>query len=140
MNSCILSPFCLLKPHSRLVSVVLRYWEGARSNQIMAYIQVLKVLHRNLQHRAPQVSVLIHTHRRVSTLSRLAFHSGLEANSPVLSCLIQTHRRQGICLDFTARNKSSPEDRDRSVSKFQSGSPKPSAAQKGMQGEEIKRI
>uniref|UniRef100_A0A3Q0QR92 Mitochondrial import inner membrane translocase subunit Tim21 n=1 Tax=Amphilophus citrinellus TaxID=61819 RepID=A0A3Q0QR92_AMPCI len=96
----------------------------------MAYIQILKVLHRNMQHGAPQVNVLIHTHRRASALSRLALHRGLEAHSPALSCFIQAHRRRGICLDFTARNKSSPEDRDRSVSRYQSGSAKPSATQK----------
>lgn len=106
----------------------------------MAYTQILKALHRSLQHTATQLSVqkcklaqisgVIHPHRTVSMVSRLAFHRGPEAPSSVVSCFIQAHRPRGICLDFTARNKSSPEDRDKSVSTYQSGSPKPSAAQK----------
>uniref|UniRef100_A0AAQ5Z224 Mitochondrial import inner membrane translocase subunit Tim21 n=1 Tax=Amphiprion ocellaris TaxID=80972 RepID=A0AAQ5Z224_AMPOC len=106
----------------------------------MAYTQILKVLHRSLQHTATQLSVhkcklaqingVIHPNRTVSTVSRLAFHRGPEAPLSVVSCFIQAHRRS-FSLDFTARNKSSPEDRDKSVSTYQSGSPKPSATQKG---------
>ncbi|XP_031137842.1 mitochondrial import inner membrane translocase subunit Tim21 [Sander lucioperca] len=104
----------------------------------MAYMQIVKGLQRNLQQTATlysaqkckltQVSLLIHTHRTASTVSRLTFHRRIEAPSvmPVLSCLI----RRGISLDSTARSQSSPEERDKSVSRYQSGSPKPSAAQK----------
>ncbi|XP_022600042.1 mitochondrial import inner membrane translocase subunit Tim21 [Seriola dumerili] len=109
----------------------------------MAYTQILKALHRHLQLTATQyavqtckltqVSLLIHTHRTVSTLSRPTFLRRVEAPPcvlPALSCFTQAQRLRGISLDFTARNKSSPEDRDKSVSRYQSGSPKPSAAQK----------
>ncbi|XP_051266323.1 mitochondrial import inner membrane translocase subunit Tim21-like [Dicentrarchus labrax] len=103
----------------------------------MAYTQILRALHRNLQQTAAQYSVqkclLVHTHRTASTVSRLTFHRGGEAPSsvvPVLSCFPRAQRRRGIWLDSAVRNKSSPEERDRSVSRYQSGSPKPSAAQK----------
>nr|XP_033494823.1 mitochondrial import inner membrane translocase subunit Tim21 [Epinephelus lanceolatus] len=109
----------------------------------MAYTQILKALHRSLKQTATQycvqqckltqVSVLVHTQRTVSTVSRLTFHRRAEATScvtPGLSCFIQAHRLRGISLDSTARSQSSPEDRDRSVSRYQSGSLKPSAAQK----------
>lgn len=106
----------------------------------MAFTQLSKALHRNLQKIATQCSVqkclLIHTHRTVSTVSRLTFYRKLETPSsviPVLSCLIQTDRRRSISLDSTVRNKSSPEERDRSLSRYRSGSPKPSAARKGRQ-------
>lgn len=95
----------------------------------MAYTQILKaLLHRNLQQtatkcRLTQVSLLIRTHRSVSSLT---FHRRLEAPSsvllPVLSGFIQAQTRRGV--------QSSPEERDRSVSRYQRGSPKPSAAQK----------
>lgn len=113
----------------------------------MAYTRILKALHRNLKQTAthfaaqtcylPAASLLIHTHRPVSTVSRLTFHRGVEARScvlPTLSCFVQAQTRRAVSLHFTARNKSSPEDRDsgqQSVSRYQSGSPKPSAAQKG---------
>ncbi|KAM7369976.1 hypothetical protein PAMP_011263 [Pampus punctatissimus] len=101
----------------------------------MAYTQILKALHRNLQHTATKYVVqtpykLIYTHRTVSTVSRLIFYRGVQAPS-VLSCFIQT--RRDVSLHVTNRNKSSPEDRDsghKSVSRYESGSPKPSAAQK----------
>lgn len=104
----------------------------------MAYMQILKALHRNLQHTGTQCSVqncvLIHTHRTVSTASRLSLRSRVEAPScvsvPALSCLTGAQRHRGIWLDSTVRNKSSPEERDRSVSRYQGGSPQPSAAQK----------
>ncbi|XP_044032457.1 mitochondrial import inner membrane translocase subunit Tim21-like [Siniperca chuatsi] len=110
----------------------------------MAYTQILKALHRNLQQtsrqysvqkcKLTQVSSLIQTHRTVSTVSRLTFHRRVGAPSvqPALSCFIHVtlERRRAISLDSTARNKSSPEERDKSVYRYQSGSPKPSAAQK----------
>ncbi|XP_068437981.1 mitochondrial import inner membrane translocase subunit Tim21 [Clinocottus analis] len=95
----------------------------------MAYTQILKaLLHQNLQQtatkcRLTQVSLLIRTQRSVSSLT---FHRRVEAPSfvplPVLSGFIQAQSRRGV--------QSSPEERDRSVSRYQSGSPKPSAAQK----------
>ncbi len=105
----------------------------------MAYTQILKALHRSLRQTAAQLSVrkcrLIHTHGAVSTVSGLTLRRAAEAPScamPALSCFIQAQRRRAVSLDSSARNKSSPEDR--SVSRYQSGSPKPSAAQKGKQG------
>lgn len=99
----------------------------------MAYTQILKALHRHLQNtatqfsvqrcRLAQVSVLVHTHRTVSTVSRLALHRGAQAPPCVLSW-------RTVSLDCTARNKSNPDNRDKSVSRYQSGSPKPSATQK----------
>lgn len=103
----------------------------------MAYIQILRALHRNLHQTAAQSSVqkclLVHTHRTVSTVSRLTSQRGRgEALSsvPALSCFIQAQRRRGFTLNFSDRNKTSPEERDRSVSRYQGGSPKASAAQK----------
>ncbi|XP_018529541.1 mitochondrial import inner membrane translocase subunit Tim21-like [Lates calcarifer] len=107
----------------------------------MAYTQILKALHRSLQHAATpyavqtckltQVSLLIHTHRTLSTVSRPTLHRRAPSSVlPALSCFIESQRRRGISLAFTARNQSSPENRDKSVSRYQSGSPKPSAAQK----------
>ncbi|XP_071341457.1 mitochondrial import inner membrane translocase subunit Tim21 [Trachinotus anak] len=109
----------------------------------MAYTQVLKALHRNLQQTATryavqtckltQVSFLAHTHRTLSAVSGPTVLRGPEAPPsvlPALSCFTRAQTRRGISLDFTARNKSSPEDRDRSVSRYQGGSPKPSATQK----------
>lgn len=113
----------------------------------MAYTQILKALHRNLQQAATQYSVqkskltqvssVLLTHRTVSTVSRLTFHRRVGAPAcvqPALSCFVQTQRWRAISLDFTARNKSSPEERDKSVYRYQGASPKPSAAQKGKPG------
>ncbi|KAM4534338.1 mitochondrial import inner membrane translocase subunit Tim21 [Odontesthes bonariensis] len=98
----------------------------------MAYVQILKALHRNLQHTASQLSVqrcklaqvgvLVLTRRTTSSIPQLALLRTEAAASQ--------QRRRSISLDFAARNKSSPEDRDKSVSRYQSGSVKPSAAQK----------
>ncbi|XP_056290035.1 mitochondrial import inner membrane translocase subunit Tim21-like [Pseudoliparis swirei] len=97
----------------------------------MAYTQLLKaLLHRTLQHTATKcklthVRLLILTHRTASTVSRLTFRRRVEAPSsvlPVLSGFIQAQTRRGV--------QSSPEERDRSVSRYQSGSPTPSAGQK----------
>ncbi|XP_028289011.1 mitochondrial import inner membrane translocase subunit Tim21 [Parambassis ranga] len=104
----------------------------------MAYAQILKALQRSLQHaptqlsvhrgRLTQLSVLMHTSRNLSTVS--GPHRGAGAPSPAISCFFQAQRQRLISVDSTARNKSSPEDRDRSVSRYQSGTPKPSTAQK----------
>lgn len=95
----------------------------------MAYTQILKAFHRNLQQSVIQKCLVIHTNRTVSTASKLTFHTKVEVPSsafPALSCVL----RRGISLDSAARNKSSSEERDRSVSRYQGGSPTPSAAQK----------
>ncbi|XP_029954870.1 mitochondrial import inner membrane translocase subunit Tim21 [Salarias fasciatus] len=90
----------------------------------MAYTQLLRVLHRKL-HTASLLSV--HTckltqspNRAVTT--RLVFRETLP--SPAL-------RLRGFSLDCTARNqKISPEEGDKSVSRYQAGTPKLSTAQK----------
>lgn len=103
----------------------------------MAYMQILKVLHRNLRHSATQLSVqkslFVHTHGAASTAARLSLHSGAGAPRsalPVLSCFTGAQTRRAVWLDSAVRSKSSPEERDKSVSRYQSGSPQPSAAQK----------
>ncbi|XP_029385474.1 mitochondrial import inner membrane translocase subunit Tim21 [Echeneis naucrates] len=94
----------------------------------MVYMQLVKALHRHLQQTVTHFSVntckltqlslrLAPPHRAVSTVSRPAVFT------PSL-------RQRGLSLDSTARNKANPEDRAKSVSRYQSGSPKPSAAQK----------
>lgn len=105
----------------------------------MAYSQILKALQRNLQHtttrfslqkcKLAQVGVLVHARRTMFTTSGLSLFR-VHTLSSGLSCLTPTQSRRNISVDFTARNRSSPEDRDKSVSRYQSGSPKPSAAQK----------
>ncbi|XP_019718906.1 mitochondrial import inner membrane translocase subunit Tim21 [Hippocampus comes] len=104
----------------------------------MAYMQILKVLYRNLKPTATQTcrmtagNLSIHTHKTESVLSRSTFHWQLESpscNSHSLCCLLQS--RRGITLDFGLRNKS--EERDggqKSVYKYQSGSPKLSTTHK----------
>ncbi|CAG5895876.1 unnamed protein product [Menidia menidia] len=99
---------------------------------MMAYMQILNALHRNLQHKATLVSLqkcklvhvdlLVHTRRTASTIAKRSVLKTQPAS------FAQT--RSSIYVDFTARNRSSPEDRDKSVSRYQSGSPKLSAAQK----------
>ncbi|XP_029313651.1 mitochondrial import inner membrane translocase subunit Tim21 [Cottoperca gobio] len=99
----------------------------------MAYTQIVTALHRAATQYCAQkckltrVSFLIHTHRTASTVSTLTFLPPPSV-MPALSCFLQT--RRGVSLHSAARNHSSPEDRDRSVSRYQSGSPQPSAAKK----------
>ncbi|XP_071382172.1 mitochondrial import inner membrane translocase subunit Tim21 [Centroberyx affinis] len=97
------------------------------------YSLIFKAVHRHLQQvktsRLTQVSLLFHTQRTLSTAPRLTFHRRTEAPSSVAAWFIQAQRR-GISLHFAARNKSKPEEREASVSRYQSGTPKPSAAQK----------
>ncbi|XP_061569390.1 mitochondrial import inner membrane translocase subunit Tim21-like [Cololabis saira] len=105
----------------------------------MAYALILKALHRNLVQTAGrlcerrqqllQVGVLVHTHRTSCTGSRLPLLT-VEALSPALGCLGPVQTRRGISLCFAARNRSSPADRDKSVSAHRAGSPGASAAQK----------
>ncbi|XP_019942904.2 mitochondrial import inner membrane translocase subunit Tim21 [Paralichthys olivaceus] len=105
----------------------------------MAYTQILRTLHRSLQYSAShhytvhtcklmQVSLLIRAHRTASTPSSTpSFHSRAGAALPALPALSCLARRS-VHVDLPARNRSSPEDRDKSVSRFQS--PTPSASQK----------
>lgn len=105
----------------------------------MAYSHILKAVHRNLltasqflqqKQQLVQVGVLVHRERTMSTMSRLPLLR-IEVPPPALSCLSQAQTRRGFSIHFTARNRISPEDRDKSVSTYQSGSPKLSASQKG---------
>uniref|UniRef100_A0A3B5LJQ1 Mitochondrial import inner membrane translocase subunit Tim21 n=1 Tax=Xiphophorus couchianus TaxID=32473 RepID=A0A3B5LJQ1_9TELE len=77
---------------------------------MMAYAHILKVLHRRLRQTATQLCVqkcyVVHTHRALCT-------------APAF-----------VRLGTKISNRSSPEDRGKSVSRYQSGTPKPSAAQK----------
>lgn len=95
----------------------------------MAYAQILGAAQRGLQRTAAQYSA-----RRCSLLRapRPTFLGRAEAPSsaaPSLSCCCFFLR--GVALHAAARNKSKPEEREQSVSRYQGGSPKPSAAQKG---------
>ncbi|KAM9331805.1 mitochondrial import inner membrane translocase subunit Tim21 [Pholidichthys leucotaenia] len=95
----------------------------------MAYAQLLKAV----QLTAPQVVGvrLIHTHGAASMINRLALHRGLDRPAPALSCFLQAQRRRSFSIDFTIRNKNSPDERDKSVSTYRrTGGPNPSTAQK----------
>ncbi|KAK5850235.1 hypothetical protein PBY51_014501 [Eleginops maclovinus] len=97
----------------------------------MAYTQILRALHRTATQKYTHVSFLVHTHRTACMVSGLTVLHRTGAHRtvmPVLSSFLQAQR--GVSLRAAARNQSSPEDRDRSVSRYQSGSPEPSAAQK----------
>lgn len=106
----------------------------------MAYTQILRALHRTATHKYTHVSFLVHTHHGCiirDTLRNACTVSGLTLQRteaprcflPVLSCFLRAQR--GVCLRSAARNQSSSSgDRDRSVSRYPSGSPEPSAAQK----------
>lgn len=97
----------------------------------MAYAHIWKVLHRNLRQTATQFCVnkcyVVHTYRTVFTTAGF-IRIGTKVSS--LSCLTASQKQQVLSVHCTARNRSSPEDRGKSVSRFQSGTPKPSAAQK----------
>lgn len=103
----------------------------------MAYNQIVRALRRSLQqkYRATQVGYLVHTHRTVSTVvSMPTFHRRTEAPIsllPTLCCINQANTARCFSVDFRLRNKISSGDRDKSVSRFQGGSPASSAAQKG---------
>lgn len=111
----------------------------------MIYTRILQALHRHVQQAATNYTVhthykhthtfslLVHTHRTVSSVSTGTLLRRAQAPAcvlPALSCFSGAQARRGVCLTFSARNKSSPGDRDQSVSRYQGGSPKPSAAQK----------
>lgn len=103
----------------------------------MAFTQLSKALHSKLYKIVTQQSLqrclLIHANRAVSTVS-----SGLTYRKtgappcvvPVMSCLMQTDRRRCISFTTSARNKSSPEEKDKSIYRYEGGGPKPSTAQK----------
>ncbi|XP_061121503.1 mitochondrial import inner membrane translocase subunit Tim21-like [Syngnathus typhle] len=109
-----------------------------RNRIVMAYMQILKILHRNLKPTATQTCRLTsgnlfpHTHRAESAYSSVTFHGRLEpfaCSCHALCCILQS--RRGITLGFRARNKN--EDRDdghKSLYKYQSGSSKLSATRK----------
>ncbi|XP_037549800.1 mitochondrial import inner membrane translocase subunit Tim21-like [Nematolebias whitei] len=93
----------------------------------MAYVNVLKTLfHRNLKSEVflQQCRLVQVVHRTLSTSTS----SGLvlfRTERPALSCL--TAAQRPVCLHCSARNRSSPEERDRAVSRYRSGSPKPTS-------------
>ncbi|XP_029002101.1 mitochondrial import inner membrane translocase subunit Tim21-like [Betta splendens] len=101
----------------------------------MAYAQIVKALRQTATRfrgqtcRLAQVS-FVHTHGAVSTASRLTFLGRADAPVSALSCFVQAQPLRTLSLQCANRNKSSPEQSDRSVSRYQRGSPKPSAAQK----------
>ncbi|XP_008436856.1 mitochondrial import inner membrane translocase subunit Tim21 [Poecilia reticulata] len=92
---------------------------------------ILKVLHESLRQTATQLCVhrcyVVHTHRALSTAPAFV-RLGSKVSS--LGCLAASQRHQVASVHCTARSRSSPEDRGKSVSRYQSGTPKPSAAQK----------
>ncbi|XP_032407155.1 mitochondrial import inner membrane translocase subunit Tim21 [Xiphophorus hellerii] len=98
---------------------------------MMAYAHILKVLHRSLRQTATQLCVqkcyIVHTHRALCTAPAFV-RLGTKISS--LDCLTASQRHQVASVHCTARNRSNPEDRGKSVSRYQSGTPKPSAAQK----------
>ncbi|XP_023182088.1 mitochondrial import inner membrane translocase subunit Tim21 isoform X2 [Xiphophorus maculatus] len=98
---------------------------------MMAYAHILKVLHRSLRQTATQLCVqkcyVVHTHRALCTAPAFV-RLGTKISS--LDCLTASQTHQVASVHCTARSRSSPEDRGKSVSRYQSGTPKPSAAQK----------
>lgn len=107
----------------------------------MAFTQLSKALHVNLCKMISRPSLrrclLVQASRTTSTTPGLGYGKP-EAPlcvGPLMRVQVQVQADRRRCISFTAaaRNKSSPDDRDKSVSRFQGGSPKPSTAQKGMQ-------
>lgn len=103
----------------------------------MAYTQLIKTLQRNLQQLSRQYSrqksFYLHT-RNASIVSKFTFCRHIDVVSPcspVSSYPVKTPGCHRFSLYLTARNKSSPEDKDKSISRYQSGAPKTSTAQKG---------
>ncbi|XP_028290475.1 mitochondrial import inner membrane translocase subunit Tim21 [Gouania willdenowi] len=97
----------------------------------MFYAHVSKVVQRNVLFRLPQVSPFIQPHRAVFLTPSPAY-SGTRADTapPFLCGFTQIHGRRGFSLCLTNRNKINSEDKDKAVFRYQTGSPKPSAAQK----------
>lgn len=110
-------------------------WRTENINMI--YTQLIKTLQRNLQQVSGQYSrqkcLFVHL-RNVPTASKSTLCRQTEVVSsliPVFSHTIKTLASRSFSLYFIARNKTLPEDKDKSISKYQRGSPKPSTAQKG---------
>lgn len=100
---------------------------------MMTYTHVLKVVYRNL--RQTQLCFSLHALRTASTAPGWL---GLRKNVPSLSCFTSAQRHQVLSFHCSARNRG--EDRGKSVSRYQSGTPKPSAAQKGTQGGDMSTV
>lgn len=103
----------------------------------MLYTQLIKTLQSNLQRVSGQYfrqnCLFLHL-RNVSAASKSTLCRQTEvvsSLSPVFSHTIKTLGCRSFSLYFTARNKIIPEDKDKSISKYQRGIPKPSTAQKG---------
>lgn len=103
----------------------------------MVYTQLIKTLQRNLQQVSGQYSrqncLFLHL-RNVSTASKSPLCRQTEVDSSLIP--VSSHTVKPLCcrsfsLCFNARNKSIPGDKDKSISKYQRGTPKPSTAQKG---------
>ncbi|KAM4606258.1 mitochondrial import inner membrane translocase subunit Tim21 [Polymixia lowei] len=107
---------------------------------IMVYFFIFKAARRPLRQTATQCAVQLCKRAQISLLSpkqrsgsvtssRLIF---LRAEEPLPSLgNVMYAQRRGISLHTISRNKSSPEERESgSVSRYQSGTPKPSATQK----------
>ncbi|XP_015248061.1 PREDICTED: mitochondrial import inner membrane translocase subunit Tim21 [Cyprinodon variegatus] len=90
---------------------------------MMTYTHVLKVVYRNL--RQTQLCFSLHALRTASTAPSWL---GFRKNVPSLSCFTSAQRHQVLSFHCSARNRG--EERGKSVSRYQSGTPKPSAAQK----------
>ncbi|KAM3593137.1 uncharacterized protein V6R79_006871 [Siganus canaliculatus] len=105
----------------------------------MAYTQILKALQRRLMQTVAQYSgqkcLFSQTHRTVSaafnsSTVRLTFLSRSVASASSVGPMQSCTTLRSFSVQSTSRNKSSPEERDRSLSRYQTGSPKLSTAQK----------
>ncbi|CAF98004.1 unnamed protein product [Tetraodon nigroviridis] len=95
----------------------------------MVYTQLIKTLQRNLQQYSRQKCLFLHL-RSVSTGSKSTFCRQTEIVSslvPGSSHTIKTLGCRSFSLYFTARNKNVSEDKDKSISQYQRGTPKPTA-------------
>lgn len=102
----------------------------------MFYTQLIKILQRNRQQISGQYSreACLYSHKRnaCTVLKRTCRHMDAISPRPAVSSYpVPTLGCRSFSLYLTARNKSLPEDRDKSVSRYQSGTPKASTAQKG---------
>lgn len=106
----------------------------------MAYAQIFKALHHKIAQAAswhiikssklPQVCVINQTHSAFSTFSR-QFLQRRGENLCTVNTLTWTLKWRAISVDCANRSKTSPEEnREKSVSRFQGGSPQTSATQK----------
>lgn len=101
----------------------------------MTYTHILKVVQQTVRSSGKtclpvQAGVFLFT-RRTGALMHGASVRGSEVLPSSLSCLCQT-RRSFSLHHVVLRNKRGAEEKHRSVSAYQSGSPKVSSAQKGM--------